>query len=121
MVIAVPTQNGEVYGHFGKCPQFTLYTVEDGSVTGKKVLDTSEHGHSLLSGFLEEHGASQVVCGGIGQGARDALGQRGIGICAGASGSADAAVEAFLAGKLQDSAVSCHHHHEGAEHTCHHG
>ena len=118
--IAVTTENGEIYHHFGKTQCFTLYTIEDGKVADKKLLDTSDSGHSALAGVLKQAGAELLICGGIGQGARDALSEAGIQLIAGASGSVDAAVEAYLAGNLMDNpAGQCDHHH-GEAHHCHH-
>ena len=118
--IAVTTENGEIYQHFGKTQCFTLYTIEDGKVADKKLLDTSDSGHSALAGVLKQAGAELLICGGIGQGARDALSEAGIQLLAGASGSVDAAVEAYLAGNLMDNpAGQCDHHH-GEAHHCHH-
>ena len=105
--IAVTTENGEIYQHFGKTQCFTLYTIEDGKVADKKLLDTSDSGHSALAGVLKQAGA-------------DALSEAGIQLIAGASGSVDAAVEAYLAGNLTDNpAGQCDHHH-GEAHHCHH-
>ena len=67
--IAVTTENGEIYQHFGKTQCFTLYTIEDGKVADKKLLDTSDSGHSALAGVLKQAGAELLICGGIGQGA----------------------------------------------------
>ncbi|MBO5543999.1 MAG: FKBP-type peptidyl-prolyl cis-trans isomerase, partial [Oscillospiraceae bacterium] len=58
-----------------------------------------------------------VICGGIGGGAVAALEQRGIELCAGASGSADEAVAAYLRGELTSTGANCDHHH-GEEHSC---
>ena len=45
-----------------------------------------------------------------------ALTDNGIEVCAGASGSTDEAVEAYLKGELESTGVNCDHHGEG--HTC---
>lgn len=78
MKIAVPTNGTQIFAHFGKCEQFTLFTVEDGKIAGAHILDTSAHGHHLMAGFLKENGADVVICGGIGQGAKDTLDAQGI-------------------------------------------
>lgn len=59
-----------------------------------------------------------LICGGIGGGARMALAEAGVKLCGGASGDADKAVEAFIAGKLDfDPNAECHEH-GGASHDC---
>ena len=57
------------------------------------------------------------MCGGIGGGARQALNAAGIAIYGGVKGSADQAVEDFLAEKLNyDPDAKCDHHGEGHHH-----
>ncbi len=133
MIIAVPSLDGNVFQHFGKTPEFTLFTVEGGKIAGKKVQPTMGNGHGALAGFLKEFHVDAAVCGGIGPGAVNALGEMGIKVVSGAEGSTEEAVNAYLQGKLdQGSPVSCHHHdgeeghdcshHNGGcgEHSCHH-
>lgn len=62
-----------------------------------------------------------LICGGIGGGARSALAEAGIQLYPGASGSADAQVEALLDGSLAyDPNTVCSHHDHGEGHTCGH-
>ena len=123
MKIAVTYETGQVFQHFGHTEQFKLYEVEDGRVTSSQVVDTNGSGHGALAGFLREHGADVLICGGIGGGARNALAQAGIQLYPGASGGADAQVEALLAGRLSyDPDTVCAHHDHGEGHDCgHHG
>ncbi|MBC8536447.1 NifB/NifX family molybdenum-iron cluster-binding protein [Feifania hominis] len=117
MKIAVAAETEEVFGHFGKCGRFLLYTVEDGAITGREELVTAAHGHSALPPFLKEHGAQVVLCGGMGEGARNGLGFVGIKAVSGVTGPADEAVRAYVAGTLTDGGVTCGHHHDhGHEH-----
>ena len=117
--IAVTTENGEIYQHFGKTQCFTLYTIEDGKVADKKLLDTSDSGHSALAGVLKQAGAELLICGGIGAGARLALEEAGIRLYPGAAGSADEAVHAFLAGTLQyQPDLVCSHHRDAPPRVC---
>ena len=121
MKIAVTYENGQVFQHFGHTAQFKVYTVEDGKVTDSRVVDTAGQGHGALAGFLNGAGVDTLICGGIGGGVRTALAQAGIRLYPGVTGSADAAVEALLAGRLNyDPDTVCDHHHEGAEHDCAH-
>ena len=74
-----------------------------------------------LAGFLREYGVDALICGGIGGGARNALAQAGIQLYPGASGGADAQVEALLAGRLSyDPDTVCAHHDHGEGHDCGH-
>ena len=61
--IAVPYENGRVYGHFGHTSQFKLYTVKDGTVAGSTLAPTLGQGHGALAGFLLAHGGGQGLAG----------------------------------------------------------
>ena len=125
MKIAVTYENGKVFQHFGHTEQFKIYDVEEGKVVSSQVVDTNGSGHGALAGFLGEHGVDALICGGIGGGARNALAQAGIQLFPGASGDADAQVEALLADRLSydPDTVCAHHHDHGEDHDCgsHHG
>ncbi|HIW37064.1 MAG TPA: NifB/NifX family molybdenum-iron cluster-binding protein [Candidatus Treponema faecavium] len=118
MKIAVAYDNGEIFAHFGKCPSFLIADTDGKSVLSKEIVSTNGSGHSALFGFLAERGVSVVICGGIGQGAREALAGGNIAVIAGQSGSAEAALMFYLNGDLKDNpAGSCSHHH-GEGHSC---
>lgn len=122
MKIAVTYDNGNIFQHFGHTEQFKLYDVENGALRSAEVIDTNGSGHGALAALLHDCGAEVLICGGIGGGAQAALAEAGIRLFGGVSGSADAAVESYLAGTLAyDPNVRCSHHdHEhGSEgHTC---
>lgn len=119
MKIAVTYENGQVFQHFGNTEQFKVYEVEDNKIVSSEVVGTNGQGHGALAGFLFGGGVDVLICGGIGGGARAALAEAGISLYPGASGGADAQVEAFLAGNLNyDPDTMCNHHHEGGEHNC---
>ena len=119
MKIAVPYENGMVFQHFGHTAEFKFYEVENGQVTASEVVSTNGQGHGALVGFLAQHNANVVFCGGIGPGAQNALAQTGIQLFGGISGPADAAVADYLAGKLRfDSNAHCDHHDHGEGHHC---
>lgn len=119
MKIAVTYENGNIFQHFGHTEQFKVYEIEDGKVAKSYVVDTNGQGHGALAGFLFGGGVDVLICGGIGGGAQAALAQAGIKLYGGCSGSADEAVEAFLAGSLgYNPNVQCNHHGHGEGHTC---
>ena len=121
MRIAVTYDNGMVFQHFGRTAQFKLYDVEGDAVVSSRVVDTNGEGHGALAGLLSSGGVNVLVCGGIGGGAQAALARAGIFVYAGNSGSADAAVAAYLRGELsQTTAATCHDHDHGEGHDCAH-
>ena len=122
MRIAVTYENGQIFQHFGHSEQFKFYDVEDGKVVSSQVADTNGSGHGALAGFLSGNHVDVLICGGLGGGAQMALAQAGIKLYGGVSGSADAAVDAFLSETLAyNPDVRCNHHdHEHGEgaHQC---
>lgn len=119
MRIAVTYEDGNIFQHFGHTEQFKLYDIEDGQITGEQVVDTNGQGHGALAGFLTNAGVDALICGGIGGGAQAALAQAGIQLYGGVAGSADEAVQAYLAGNLGfDPNVHCDHHEHGRGHSC---
>jgi predicted Fe-Mo cluster-binding NifX family protein len=115
--VAVTYEEGEVFQHFGHTQQFKVYETDGNKVISSEVVDAGGSGHGALAGFLSGLQVDTLICGGIGQGAKDALAEAGITLCGGVSGSADEAVQALLAGNLSyNSNVTCSHH----EHE-HHG
>lgn len=119
MIIAVTYEDGKVFQHFGHTETFMLYKVENGAVKATRELNSNGAGHEALAAFLADNDVDVLICGGMGQGAKDALDAAGIEVYAGASGDADEAIVAYLDGELVDTGVNCDHHdHEhGHEHT----
>ena len=122
MRIAVTYENGEIFQHFGHTEQFKVYDVENGAVVDSRVVDTNGQGHGALADVLSSLRVDVLICGGIGGGAQMALASLGIKLFGGVNGSADAAVDALLAGNLAyNPDVRCSHHdesHGGGAHTC---
>ena len=120
MKIAVTYENGEVSQHFGHTENFKIYEVESGKITDAQVIPTHGSGHGALAGFLSERKVEILICGGIGQGAKNALAEAGIKLYGGVTGNADNAVNAFLSGTLQyEPDIACsHHEHEHGDYDC---
>ncbi len=124
MKVAVTCENGEVFQHFGRTPQFKIYDIENDKVIKSETLDTNGTGHGALVGFIKDTGAQVLICGGIGGGAQSALNEAGIRLYAGAAGKTDDVIKAYIDGTLPENgdATCDHHDHEGHEgHDCSHG
>ena len=126
MKVAVTYENGMIFQHFGRTSQFKIYDIEDGKIVASEVVGTGGSGHSALAGVLKNLGVSALICGGIGGGARVALGSAGIMLYPGVTGSADEAANALVSGMLLfDPMFECDHHdhhhedHDCGEHDCH--
>ncbi len=121
MIIAIPYDNGNIFQHFGKTEFFKYYTLDDtGSFIKMEIKSTGGKGHGALALELKNNGADILICGGIGEGAQNALTEAGIDIYAGNMGPADAAAIAFTAGRIEKKEVACDHHHREGDHDCGH-
>jgi predicted Fe-Mo cluster-binding NifX family protein len=118
MKIAVTYENGEVFQHFGRTENFKIYDIKDGKIESSEVIGNGGFSHGGLVQVLLDNGVDTFICGGIGGGARDMIESRGIKLLPGASGNADACVQAYLDGKLDYNPDTECHHHEGEGHSC---
>ena len=118
MKIAVTYDNGEIFQHFGRTEFFKVYEVENNQIVSSEVIGSNGTGHGALAGLLAEQGIDVLICGGIGGGAQEALGEAGVELCAGAQGDADEAVKAYLNGELVSTGANCDHHQHEEGHSC---
>ena len=118
MKIAVTYDNGEIFQHFGHSEAFKIYDVEDGKVVSSEVINSNGQGHGALASLLASNSIDALICGGIGDGAMNALVDAGIEVCSGVSGNCDEAVEYFLKGELESTGVNCDHHSHEEGHSC---
>ena len=116
MKIAVTYENGQIFQHFGHTETFKIYEVENSEIVNEILMPTLGSGHGALAGLLQENHVDVLICGGIGGGAQAALAEAGIQLYGGVTGSADAAVKAFISNHLDyNPDVKCDHHDQ--EHT----
>ena len=122
MKIAVASENGKVFQHFGHTPEFIVFEEENGRITAEKRLSCGETGHGALATLLADEQVDLLICGGIGAGAVNALAAMQIEVVRGAEGNVREVAEALLNGTLsvRDEALCSHHGHgHGREaHTC---
>ena len=118
MKIAVTTQSDQIFQHFGQCPTFTVFSIENGAIKEKTTIDASQNGHAALAGFLRGANIDVLICGGIGNGAKQMLSSVGIQLISGVDGKIDDAVAAYLSGNLSDRGGSCSHENHGHDHVC---
>lgn len=113
--IAVTTdEENNVFQHFGHCKRFTLYTMSDGILMAKSVLETDGNGHEAMAQVLAEKNVKVLLCGGIGMGAMQALMAADVLVVPGLSGDIDVAVAGFLDGSLSTSTEpNCSTHEAG--------
>ena len=113
MKIAVPHKSGEVYGHFGHSEEFKIYDIQDNAIVKSEVFKNEASGHDAIAALMSENNVDVVICGGLGEGAKNALESLGIKVVTGAQGIADHAVMAYLAGEEFSSDANCSEDAEG--------
>ena len=118
MKVAVATHNNKVAGHFGKCEEYTIFDIENSKVVNKQTLNTKDNGHSKLPPYLKEHGVNVVICGGMGQGAYDALVARDMKVYVGPQGDIYEVIEKLIKGQLESKEAGCSHHDHEEGHQC---
>ncbi len=109
MKIAVANNEGQVSQHFGYCEKFTVFEVENKSITGTQSIPNPGHQPGLLPRLLGEAGVNLVIAGGMGSKAIELFADKGIDVVIGASGPVEAVVKDYLQGKLETAGSACHH------------
>jgi len=106
--------NGQVCGHFGQAPTYTIYDSETEKV---RVVDNrSQHmgGVGLPPEHLHREGVNIMLCSGLGPKAVSMFESFGIEVYVGANSTVRQSLELFLQGKLplatMDNACKDHHH-----------
>lgn len=118
MIIAIPTNNEKVSGHFGRCREFTFYEVEDTQIKNRSLVDTSAYQPCHLPGFFKTKGVDCVIGGNMGARSQGMFKGKNIQLVLGVTGSVDDVVQKFLAGTLESGNGDCSGHQGQG---CHHG
>lgn len=102
MKVAVAYENGEIYGHFGHCPQFAVYEYGEYVYDCVKTLvDTSAlAGHQAMADKMRELEVDAVLCGNMGGEGKALLLSYGIVPIVGYTGDADTAADLLVTGQL---------------------
>lgn len=107
MKIAISTDNGQVSAHFGRCPEFTIVTIENGAVVSQAIVANPGHQPGFLPKFLREKGVDTIVAGGMGTRAQMLFAEEKIEAVVGVTGSIADAVKELLAGTLRSGVSLC--------------
>ena len=59
--IAVASEKGKVAGHFGHCPEFIMFTSENGKITAEETVKNPGHRKGFLPDFLEAWGSRRLI------------------------------------------------------------
>lgn len=110
MIIAIASEkNGEnLCPHFGRAPEYTFITIEDGSVVEKRVVASPGHSVGSIPHFIIDHDTNIVIAGGIGTKAIEKFKESGIEVLLGVTGAINDIVKHYLAGDLEtDDTFDC--------------
>ncbi len=119
MKIALTYENGKVFQHFGHTEKIKIYEIKNGDIVSEDIIDTSASGHEKLVEFLQKNNIEVLICGGIGEGAKNALSEAGIQLYGGVSGNIEEVIKDYIEGELKyNENVNCEHHHIEGEHHC---
>lgn len=110
MKIAVASEGRMVAQHFGHCEGFTVFTVQEGQVTGSEFVQNPGHKPGFLPNYLNDLGVNVIISGGMGGGAIEIFNEKAIEVVTGAAGDAKETVKKFLEGKLKSTGSVCHEH-----------
>lgn len=110
MRFAIPTAQGKLCSHFGHCETFTLFDVEQGSLSQPQMLVPPPHEPGLLPRWLKEQGVTHVIAGGMGGRARQLFEEAQIEVAVGAPvDDPSALVRAYLDKTLVTGVNTCDH------------
>ena len=101
MKIAMPYQDGVLLEHFGRAKEFIIYNVSDLDPVTSEVIAPEDLSHAAVARVLKEHGVDVVLCGSIGEHARQAVEGEHMLVFSGITGAADDVLERFLQGNLE--------------------
>ncbi len=109
MKIAVATDGNKVSLHFGKCPEYRVFHVEDGKVIKQENLKNPGHQPGVLPKFLASHNVDCIIAGGMGPRAENLFKSHNIKVVTGALGKVEDVINSYLAGTLVTRESSCEH------------
>lgn len=118
MKIALPSNQNQIDEHFGHCEYFTVFTIDDQKkiLSEEKIASPAGCGcKSDIAFTLAQMGVKMMLAGNMGQGAVNVLNNQGIDVLRGCSGNVKDVAESWLAGKLNDSGISCAQHEHGCQ------
>ncbi|MFW5902690.1 MAG: NifB/NifX family molybdenum-iron cluster-binding protein [archaeon] len=107
MKVAIPTNNGKVAKHFGRAPEYTVFTVQEKEITDKKIIDNPGHKPGYLPKFLNKKNIDCMVTSGIGKRAIQLFNKFNINVISGAEGEIDKVIQRYIEDKLEGSKNPC--------------
>jgi predicted Fe-Mo cluster-binding NifX family protein len=108
--------DGEVSGHFGRCPFFLLAEAAGKMVTVSEVVPNPHlgaHQPGAVPGFVRDLGADVIIAGGMGPQAIEMFRGFGIDVATGVTGTVSTVLGAYLRGEHRGVAPCASEHPGG--------
>lgn len=109
MRVVISTDNGNIAQHFGRCPEFTLVDIENGTVKRKEVIQNPGHAPDVLPKYFKQLRCNTIIAGGIGSRAQQLFRTYGIDWIIGVQGDINSVIEDYLQGTLTEGESMCEH------------
>lgn len=109
MRIAIATENQGVCQHFGHCPEYTIYTIEDKEIQKTEVIPNPGHRPDFLPGYLHQQSVDVIIAGGMGPKAQKHFEEAGIDVILGVVGLTEQVAEQYINGVVQAGESRCEH------------
>jgi predicted Fe-Mo cluster-binding NifX family protein len=124
IAISIETDQGldsTIAHHFGRCPYFALADLDGEEISSLDIIKNpffESHQPGQVPEFIRGQDAAIMISGGMGRKALEFFSQFDIKVKTGASGSLENALQAYLAGELQDgsSCANSEAHHQAGHH-----
>ena len=105
MKVAIPLFSSRVSPRFGFAPEILVADVADGHVSSTTRLPTAGMTPNQVLTLLAAQGVDTLICSGVSGPCRNLMLARGMQLISGVIGEADAALDAFAAGKLKPGPI----------------
>ena len=107
MKIAISTDGEQVSAHFGRCPSFTILSVEKGKVIKADEIQNPGHHPGYLPEFFNNMGVNCIIAGGMGGRASELFAQYSIQPILGISGKIQDIISELANGTLKGGESLC--------------
>jgi predicted Fe-Mo cluster-binding NifX family protein len=115
MKVAIATDQGYVSAHFGRCPAYTIYDIDNGEIRQREDIANPGHQPGFLPQYLAERGVNVIIAGGMGPRAQTLFAQSNITTFIGVQGPIDEVITKFINQELEAGQDLCNHDHSHGE------
>lgn len=96
MKIAISTDGEMVSAHFGRCPEYTLISLDGSTVKEKEIVSNPGHEPGRIPEYLNNKGVKVIIAGGMGPRAHELFKGYGIKTVIGVSGNVEDVINQYI-------------------------